>query len=375
MAPFPDDPYPHYARLRDEDPVHLTARGVWWLTRYDDVALALRDPRFGRAGFARLLSSSDPAIAGSLLFQDPPDHTRLRGLVGKAFAPFMGPGLRERVQRIADCLIDGLQDVRTVDLIAEFALPLPVCVICDILGVPVADRELLRGWSLEIALGLDAASAGSAAAYGAIGGYLQHLIAERRKLPQADLLTSLIAVEERGDHLTDFELVDVCALLFVAGHQNSMNLIGNGMLTLLRHPDQMRQLRDDAMLLPCAIEELLRYESPAQRAGRIMNAQVQIGGKTIRKGAVVLAISGSANRDERQFLGADRLDITRRENRHLAFGAGPRFCLGAALARIEGQIAIGSLLRRMPNLQLTGGAPVWRKSTEFRALSELWVTA
>jgi pimeloyl-[acyl-carrier protein] synthase len=375
-----ENPYAYYARLRAEDPVHLGSRGVWTLTKYDDVNFVLRDSRFGRQGFADILGKSgvEPdsrGIAASLLFQDPPNHTRLRIIVNKAFTPGLVPGLREEIQRIADGLIDGVRDLGAMDLIADFAFRLPVYVISDLLGVPAWDREALLRWSLDIAIGLESpctedAFTASLRAHDAIADYFRGLIAERRKRPRSDLLTRLIAAEDGGDKLTEFEVLDVCVLLFVTGHQTTINLIGNGMLCLLRHPIEMRRLHEDPGLMTNAVEELLRYESPAQRTGRMANMDVAVGGKTIPKGAVVLAMLGSANRDPAQFPEPDRLDVTRRENRHLAFGAGARFCLGAVLARMEGNIAIGTLLRRLPNLLPAPDPPVWRSSIETRALKK-----
>jgi pimeloyl-[acyl-carrier protein] synthase len=381
---FLADPYPYYSRLRTEDPVHIGRRGVWTLTRYDDVALVLRDLRFGRKAFrdAMSASSADPAGSGmavSMLFQDPPDHTRLRTLVSKAFTPSLVPVLREHIQQVADGLLDRVRDVGAIDLIADFAFPLPVYVISEILGVPVADRDLVRQWSLDIARGLDSSPTSpvferNAAAQVEITAYFRGLIAERRKCPQTDLVTRLIAAEAAGDRLTEFEILALCSLLFFTGHQTTINLIGNGMLALLRHPMELRRLHDGPDLLPCAVEELLRYDSPVQRTGRMANTGVEIGGKTIPKGAVVLAMLGATNRDPAKFLNPGRLDITRRENRHLAFGSGARFCLGAMLARLEGNIAIGTLLRRLPKLALTSRTAAWRNSTEVRGLQEFPVT-
>lgn len=362
----------------------MNALGFWSLTRYDDVLLALRDPRFGRKAFADLLGKADEgqgraAPDPSLLFLDPPEHTRLRSLVNKAFVPSLVPDLRADIQQVADGLLDRTRDARAMDLIADFALPLPVFVILAILGVPPADRERFRRWTLDIAVGSESSPASGAftpavAAYDSIAGYFTGLIAERRRDPQPDLLTRLIEVQQHGDSLSESELLNVCSLLFVTGHQTTVNLIGNGLLSLLNHPDELRRLQDDPGLLPNAVEELLRYDSPVQRAGRMAKADIEIGGKVIPRGATVLAFLGAANRDPAQFAEPGRLDITRPENRHLAFGFGARFCLGAPLARLEGNIAIGTLVRRLPKLALTGQPLVWRNSAEVRALRELQVT-
>jgi cytochrome P450 len=380
---FLADPYPYYFRLRTTDPVHCSTRGVWILTRYDDVATVLRDLRFGRKGFGEILGTigtapNDSGLAASMRFQDPPGYTRLRTLVSKAFTISLVQNLGPHIQHIADNLLDRVWGTHAMDLIVDFAFPLPIYVIANMLGVPSADRDLFRQWSLDIARGLEAVSTSpvferSAVAHEAISSYFRDLIVERRKRPQVDLLTRLIAAEEERDKLTESELLDVCCLLFVTGYQTTVNLIGNGMLALLRHPIELRRLYGAPGLLLNAIEELLRYDSPVQRVGRMANTDVEIGGKTIPKGAVVLAVLGAANRDPAQFQEPDRLDITRRENRHLAFGSGARFCLGAPLARLEGKIAIGTLLRRLPQLKLIRYPPEWQNSTETRALKELQV--
>ena len=348
------------------------------LARYEDVSLALRDPRFGRKGFRQLLNpknspSDDSGISASMLFQDPPDHSRLRGLVSKAFTSRTIDNLRSRIQQIVDDLLDRAQDSREMDIIADLAFPLPVSVISDMLGIPALDRILFYKWSRDIACGTDAQQR-SVDAHVAIASYFKELIAERRKQPQSDLLSSLILAEQQGDALTEAELIDICGLLFVAGHETTANLIGNGMLTLFQHPQQLQELREQPSLLPAAVEELLRYDSPIQRAGRVVNTSVQFGKETIPAGAVVSAVIGSANRDPAQFIDPDRLEIKRRDNCHLAFGAGPRFCLGAMLARAEAQIAIGTLLRRTPKLALVGDTPEWRRSVETRGLKKLRVT-
>ncbi len=327
-------------------------------------------------------NTADPAGSGisvSMLFQDPPGHTRLRTLVNQAFTPGLVPALREHIQQVVDDLLDRVRDAGAMDLIAGFAFPLPVYVITEMLGVPAADRDLFQQWSLDIARGLDSPPGSplferNAAAQVAITDYFRGLIAERRTCPRTDLVTRLISAQTVDHGLTEFELLDLCSMLFLTGHQTTINLIGNGMLALLRHPAELRRLRDDPALLPGAVEELLRYESPVQRTGRMANTSVAIGGKTIPKGAVVLAMLGAANRDPAKFPEPGRLDVTRRENRHLAFGSGPRFCLGAQLARLEGQIAIGTLLRRMPKLAMTSPVAVWRNSTEFRGLQEFPAT-
>jgi pimeloyl-[acyl-carrier protein] synthase len=358
---------------------------VWVVTRYADVSLVLRDPRFGRKGLRQLLNpgnshSGGDEISASMLFHDPPEHARLRGLASKAFTPQTVETLRSHIQQIVDALLDRVIDSHEMELIADLAFPLPVSVISEMLGVSAADRILFHGWSLDIARSSDAASASGSDAeargadtHSAIATYFREMISERRKQPTSDLLSNLISSEQHGDMLSEAELVDLCGLLFVAGHETTANLIGNGMLTLLQQPPELRSLREEPALLPSAVEELLRYDSPVQRAGRIANTSVQFGDVVIPEGAVVSAMIGAANRDPAQFAEPDRVDIRRRNNCHLAFGAGARFCLGAILARAEAQIAIGSLLRRLPKLELVTDKPQWRSCAETRGLKELRV--
>ena len=278
---FIADPYPTYHRLRAEDPVHRSPLGFWVLTRYEDVVTALRDPRLAKEAIAAVIAArygaAMPAMGLSMLDRDPPDHTRLRGLVNKAFTPRVVEGLRPHIQKIVDGLLARVEGVGSMDLIEEFAYPLPVIVICQMLGVPVEDRERFKEWGLDIARGLDAillppdsdVAQRSAAARRALADYFRALIAERRTSPRGDLLSALIAAEEAGDKLSEDELLATCILLLVAGHETTVNLIGNGTLALLRHPDQLRRLREDPRLIGSAVEELLRYDGPVQRTTRI----------------------------------------------------------------------------------------------------------
>ncbi len=376
---FREDPYPFYHRLRAEDPVHRTPMGFWVLTRYDDVVMVLRDPRFGRKGFEEILQArfgGEAGMATSMLFRDPPDHTRLRGLVNRAFTPRVIEELRPHIQQIVDHLLDQVEPKREMDLIADLAYPLPVTVICEMLGVPARDRDLFRDWSVDIARSLDAitmptdpqiVARGNAARH-AITDYFRDLIAERRTALQDDLLSGLIQAEEEGDKLNEAELIATCILILLAGHETTVNLIGNGMLALLRHPGELARLRADLRLIQGAIEELLRYDSPVQRTGRIPTTDIEIGGTRIPQGSLVSVQLGAANRDPAHFPDPDRLDIGRTENRHIAFGWGIHFCLGAPLARLEGQIAIGTLARRMPALALATDRPTWRDSSALRGL-------
>jgi cytochrome P450 len=381
---FLADPYPTYHRLRAEDPVHHSRLDFWVLTRYEDVVAVLRDPRFIKEPLAAFVAArfgvAVPAGMGlSMLDRDPPDHTRLRSLVSKAFTPRVVEGLRPRIQRMVDDLITRAERAGSMDLIEEFAYPIPVNVICEMLGVPIEDHERFKGWSLDIARGLDSVllppesdiPRRSGAARHALSDYFRGLIAERRTAPRGDLLSALIAAEEAGDKLSEDELLATCNLLLIAGHETTVNLIGNGTLALLRHPAELRRLRENPGLITNAVEELLHYDGPVQRTARIPSTDVTIGGRAIPKGAMVMPFIGAADRDPACFPEPDRLDLARADNRHIAFGLGIHFCLGAPLARVEGQIAIGTLVRRLPKLALEGAQPEYRQSLTLRGLKAL----
>jgi len=382
---FHADPYPFYRQLRETEPVYLSPMGLWILTAYDECVTSLRDPRFGRDGFEAILAAQygEESEAGrlprSMLFRDPPDHTRLRSLVNRAFTPRVIEGMRGQIQGVVSRLLDRVQAKGRMDVIADLAYPLPVTVICDMLGVPVDDHERIKDWSSDIIRSLDAIgipSDPSIVERGRVGrrgiaDYFRALLPERRRHPRADLLSSLIAAEERGDRLTEGELLATCVLLFIAGHETTVNLIGNGLLSLLRHPDQLERLRQEPALIGSAVEELLRFDSPVQRTARITNAEVELRGKTIPKGAFVVTAIGAANRDPAHFPDPDRLDVARPDNRHIAFGFGIHFCLGAPLARVEGQLALGALLERMPHLRLADAELQWRESSTLRGLKAL----
>ena len=385
---FNADPFPQYRRLREADPVHQSPLGFWVLTRYEDCVAVLRDQRFGRAGFEGFLESMYGPPAGherlprSMLFQDPPDHTRLRALVSRAFTPRVVEGLRPRIQQVVDEIIDRALDARSMEVIGDLAYPLPVTVISEMLGVPAGDQESIKGWSADIARSLDAIGLQvdpdivdrGRVARRAIGDYFRQLLPERRRQPRNDLLSLLIAAEEQGDKLSEGELLSTCILLYIAGHETTVNLIGNGLLALLRHGDQLRRLREEPALAASAVEELLRYDGPVQRTARFTTVDVEIGGRAIDKGAMVVTVIGAANRDPAQFPDPDRLDLGRVDNRHIAFGFGIHFCLGAPLARLEGQVALGALARRLPALALATDTVEWRESQVLRGLKALPVT-
>ena len=388
LPEFNANPYPFYRRLREADPVHQSPLGFWVLTRYDDCVLVLRDPRFGRAGFEAVLESvygnsvEQGRLPTSMLFRDPPDHTRLRGLVSRAFTPRVVEGLRPRIQQIVDALLDRVRDVGRMEVISDLAYPLPVTVISEMLGVPEEDRERIKQWSADIARSLDAiglptdpaiVDRGRTARL-AIGDYFRSLLPDRKKHPRGDLLSLLIEAEEQGDKLSEGELLATCVLLYIAGHETTVNLIGNGLLALLRHPAELERLRSDASLTQNAVEELLRYDGPVQRTARITNTDVEISGHKIPKGAMVVPVIGAANRDPAHFPSPDRLDVSRPDNRHIAFGFGIHFCLGAPLARLEGQITLETLLRRLPRLALATETPEWRDSQVLRGLKALPVS-
>jgi pimeloyl-[acyl-carrier protein] synthase len=386
---FRSDPYPFYQRVRETDPIHWNPPGFWLITRYADALTVLRDPRIGHPKVrtaeytAHLyqqgqLSPIELLLGHWIISKNPPDHTRLRRLVSKAFTPSVIEGLRPQIQALADSLIDQVEGHETFDLMAEVAYLLPVMVIADLLGVPSADRKRFKQWShdlvgvIDIAPNIEAMQRGNAAIQKFID-YFRDLITERRSQPQKDLLSALIAVHDEGEQLNELELVTNCILLLVAGHETTMNLIGNGMLALLRHREQLTKLHDDPTLIGSAVEELLRYESPVQFFGRTANEDVSIGGKILKRGQGIFILPGAINRDPEQFSEPDQLDLSRSDNPHLAFGYGIHFCLGAPLARIEGEIAIRTLVQRLPNLRLCDDLIQWREVIAVRGLKSLTV--
>jgi cytochrome P450 len=318
-------------------------------------------------------------MGGMMLFRDPPDHTRLRSLVNKAFSPVNVEALRPRIMDTARHLLQQTLELREFDLIREFALPLPVIVIGEMLGVPVEDRDLFKSWSLNIARTIDATQsdpavfAAAALALKEMGEYVQEIIRERQTNPRDDILTSLIRAEEEGDRLNEQELVSTCILLLIAGHETTTNLIGNGFWTLSRHPEALQALRGTPELIDGAVEEMLRFESPVQRTLRFVESPVMLGGKELQRGDAVSILIGAANRDPEVFQNPDTFDILRQQNRHLAFALGIHFCLGAPLARMEGQIAIQHLVTKEMGLRVTNEMPQWRSLSTFRGLESLTV--
>lgn len=384
------DPYPRYHRLRAESPYFVDpVTGRLLLTRYVDVAAALKHPQLCvRDVLAPAMSMpallqpvvrpTTRVLARMMLFTEPPDHTRLRSLANRAFTPRAVERLRSRIREIADDLLDRLEGRDPVDLIAGYANWLPVIVIAEMLGAPLSDRRRIKAWSDDWALLISASTQHPAvvALRGTLAGYhlqryLRRLVRERRSRPGNVLLDDLIAAEESGDKLTQDELVANALLLLVAGHVTTTNLIANGLLALLRHPEQLALLRSDPELLPGAVEELLRYESPLQYSGRVAAADLELNGQPVRARQVVVLGLGAANRDPEQFPEPDRLDLRRPEVRHVAFGGGIHFCLGAALARLEGQIGIRAVLERYPDLRLATPEVEWRNTGVVRGLKRL----
>jgi cytochrome P450 PksS len=389
-ATFKANPYPFFARLRAETPVHrvhLPGRQTAWLiTRYDDVAAALKDPRFvknRRSVQSPEQAAKEPWVPGffkpleqNMLDRDEPDHTRLRGLVQKAFTPRLVEQMRERVQRLADELLDRVQGRGRMDLIRDYALAVPTTIIAEMLGVPAEDRHRFQRWSSAIVTSIPSRWSMITLIPKAwlFLRYIRKLIRARRAAPRDDLITALVQAEEAGDQLSEDELAAMIFLLLVAGHETTVNLIGNGTLALLRYPEQLAKLRDEPGLIRSAVEELLRYDSPVMTATeRFAREDLTVAGVTIRRGEMAFAAIASANRDERQFANPDTLDISREPNKHLSFGPGAHFCVGASLARMEGQIAIGTLLRRTSELCLAvpPEALRWRRGLVLRGMEGL----
>ena len=389
MSPdFIRDPYPAYERLRAGEPIQLTPFGAFLASRHVEVGAILRDKRFGKDYVARTTKRYGPGIMQEAVFrsmqhwmlqQDPPDHGRLRGLVVKAFTARRVEDMRPRIQRIVDDSLDRVAGRGHMDLIEEFAFRLPVIVICDMLGIPKEDREIFfvrerTGGRLLDPVPLTRAEIDAAnESHLASSAYFQRLFDLRRREPGDDLTTQLVQAEQDGSKLSNEELTANIILLFGAGHETTVNLIGNGILALHRDPEQLALLKARPELMTNAVEEFLRYDSSVQLTGRVSLEDIDIGGKTIKKGESVLCLLGSANRDPAAYPDhPDRLDITRPNIRPHSFGGGIHFCLGAQLARIEAEVAIATLLRRLPDLTLDDADnPEWRPTFVLRGLQRL----
>ena len=390
LAPeFIRDPYPHYERLRSTDPVHITPHGMYLASRHAEVSLVLRDKRFGKDFVERSKRRYGPKIMEEPIFrsmshwmlqQDPPDHTRLRGLVVKAFTARHVEDMRPRIQQVVDQTLDRVADRGRMDLIEDYAFRLPVTIICDMLGIPEEHREAFYSGSRDGGRILDPVPlTPSEIAQGNAGNlmaqmYFQQLFELRRRNPGDDLTTQLVQAEENGSKLSNEELTANIILLFGAGHETTVNLIGNGLLALHRNPDQLALLKARPELIANAIEEFLRYDSSVQLTGRVALEDIEdLGGKKIPRGETVLCLLGSANRDPAVYPDQpDRLDITRQNVRPLSFGGGIHFCLGAQLARLEAEVAITTLLRRLPDLKLDDAENAeWRPTFVLRGLQRL----
>jgi len=388
------DPFPLYADLRERAPIHRNDLGFWVVARHADCLAVLRDRRASSdslnvavermpEGFRTPVAADDPVAQAMLemrpfLFRDPPDHTRLRGLVAKAFTPKVVESLRDRTQQVVDELLDVAVEEDRVDLLEAFAYPLPVRVICDLLGVPADDQDRFKGWSNALARGLDPDFLLSAqvieersAAILQFSQYFFDLLAARRRAPGEDLLSRLVSVEDGGTVLSEAELLSTCILLLVAGHETTVNLISGGTLALLRHPDQLERFRTDPEVTRGAVEEMLRYVSPVQLTGRALTEPCEFGGVEFAAGDFAMLLLASGNHDPEQFDDPERFDVTRTPNNHLGFGFGIHHCLGAPLARMETQVALTSLVRRAPGLALAVDEVAYKSNVVLRGMESL----
>lgn len=388
------DPYPVYRRLRDHAPIYRGPAGIWILSRYADVTAVLRDQRFGydepRAPHSRallvqkdhagLLLGADGRSVSSFLTQNPPQHTRLRKFVAPVFTARSVARLAPRITEIVDVLLDVALDTGEVDFVESFAAPLPFTVLCELLGVPAADRHLAESWSHTLARGLDPEFLlpqdkveQRVQALLEAAAYFHELAAERRRRPGADLLSTLVAAQDKSDPLTQAELLSTCILLLVAGHESTASLLAGGLLALLNHPDQLARLYAEPDLAAGAVEELLRYDPPPQLVFRTALTDVTLGETRIPAGAMTISLLGAANRDPAAFPDPDRLDLTRTGPKQLGFSHGIHVCLGAPLARLEATIALRRLMERTSTLALTG-RPQWKPNIGLRGLETLPVT-
>ncbi len=383
------DPFPIFRRLQDEDPVHWSDKlKSWIVTRYDDVRRIALDRELSAdrvRPFFEILPSDEQRRLRDLqhyltlwaVFKDAPDHTRLRGLMNRAFTPRAVEALRPNVERIVDDLLDNIVGRGEADFIADFAYPLPASVIMDMLGVPRSDLAAMKLWSDEMALfvGIARTTPGkyerAQAGTQEMAAYFRRLVTARRAAPRDDMISALIAAEEQDQHLTEDEIIATCILLLFAGHETTANLIGNGLLALLRNPEQLARLRARPELAASAVEECLRYDGPSGALARVVGVAHEFGGRKLDKGDRVYAWMNAANRDPRRFPDPDRFDIERDDNRHLTFGHGAHFCLGAPLARLEGQVAFPRVLARLDRLELAAERFEWIDSLVLRGVKQL----
>jgi pimeloyl-[acyl-carrier protein] synthase len=380
------NPYPLFRRLRTEDPVHWDPfLHTWVVTRYVDVLEVLHTFSANRTHTPEKLQAMGLSQMGPLaqlmvkqmLFMDPPAHTRLRALASYAFSPARVAVLRSHIREIVNRLLDEVRNKGHMDLIADLAEPLPGIVTAEMLGVPLSDRHQLKDWSADFAEMLGNFQHNPEHAPRMLRtvqnmtAYFRDRVRELKDIPREGLIHSLMTAEVDGDRLTEEEVVANSIVTMVGGQETTTNLIGNGVLTLLRNPGEMGKLQEDQSLIPTAVEEMLRYESPSQHTGRLAPEDVELGGKVIRKGQAVMAVMAAANRDPERFPDPDRFDVARADNRHLAFGYAAHFCFGAALARVEGQEALEAIVRRLPSLESQPGALVWRNNLGLRGLTAL----
>ena len=383
------DPYPLYHRLRDHDPVHWDPfLHAWVVTGYADVVTVLHNfraeltpkPEQMRAMGLGELEPIAQVMVRQMLFMDAPAHTRLRGLCAAAFTSRAIDHLRGTIQEIADDLLDRVQQQGSMEVIADFAAPLPAIVAATLLGVPASDHVQLKDWSADFAEALGNFQHNPDRAervlrsVAEMTAYFRAAIREQECRPREGLIRSLMTAEVDGARLTEDEIIANTIITMVGGQETTTNLIGNGLLSLLKHPDRLAQLHDNPSIIEPAVEELLRFESPSQQTVRRAPADVVLGGKTIRKHDAVMAVMAAGNRDPKRFPDPDRLDLLRKDNRHLAFGWAAHFCFGAPLARMEGQIAFATLLRRLPNLALASKRLEWRENLRLRGLTSLSVS-
>lgn len=389
------DPYPTYARLHQEGPLHYVDVGgkwaVWSIFSHAECSTIAKDPRCSAKRAQQMLSLLPPGRQSEfselarmfslwLIFMDPPEHTRLRKLLNKGFSPQVIEALRPQVEAIADRMLKPLQRGSEVELMHQFANPLPVRVILEMMGLPQEMHDKFADWSRAIAefrgspvRTLDQARAAQDALV-ALRDYFQEIVAERKRNKGNDLISLLIDIEEEGEVLTEEELYAQCTALLFAGHETTRNLIGNGVYTLLQHPQETAELRDNPEMIRSAVEEILRFESPVQFTARVLKEDIEICGQHIPKKWTIFCMLGAANRDPKQFEEPNRLNLKRLNNQHLAFSAGPHFCIGSQLARLEGQVALSQLVRRFPEMKLVGPRPEWASTFGLRGLKSLSVT-
>jgi cytochrome P450 len=388
---FVQDPHSVYHRLRQEAPVYwCQPRNGWFVTRYADLLETFSRPEVFRNGgrMAALLQHLPQAtldeleplrkhFSVGLIHTDPPDHTRLRALVSRAFAPRVLEGMRGRIQALVDELLDRVHRTGRMEFIQDFAFPLPARVVTELLGIPTEDHQRFRRWVTDV---VSFQGPGGATAENALRSqaallearhYFRELFELRRREPQDDIVSALVLAEEQGDRLSEPELVSTCTTLLLAGHETTTHLLANGLRALLEHPDQLQKLRDEPELMKNAVEEMLRFEGPFVYMFHLIGSDIELGGQALRRGQMVLQALPAGNRDPAQFPDPDRFDITRPPERNLAFGYGIHYCIGAPLARMEAEIAFQALLDRYPRLRLEAGEPQWTGGTYFRAQAAL----